>query len=257
MMKNKKLVSGILISAIIVAVLISGCLEFGSPAMVKIINAKLELGSLVLSLDANQSLENVRIDVIDEHGQVLCTKYKDLVKGVTELDLRDREIKKRVTISVSPPEGIMTTRNFQFALPGIRIKNARCEVGNIIVTLDADEAADNVRIDIIDESDTILCSKYKDLAKGVTDVELRDCEIIERITVSVSPPKTEMITGDFTLTLPEVRIMNIKSELGKLVLSLEANMGISDVRIYVFGEGGEILCTKSESLAKGLSESEL
>ncbi|MEE9594488.1 MAG: hypothetical protein V3V92_03725, partial [Candidatus Hydrothermarchaeales archaeon] len=162
--------------------------------MVKIVNAKLESGSLVLSLESNQTVENVRIELVDESGQVLCTKYKDLVGGVTEFELRDCEIKKMVTVSVSPPEGRMTTKDFRFELPSVRIKDARFEQENIILTLDADEATDNVRVDIIDESDTTLCSKYNDLVKGITDIELTDCEIRERITVSVSPPKAEMIT---------------------------------------------------------------
>jgi|GEM_PF-7088499 len=252
-MKTKFLI-GLLMVGI---VLICGCIESGPPAMVKIVNAKLESGGLVLSLEATQSLENVRIELVDEQGQVLCTRYKDLIGGVTEFELRDCEIRKKVTVSVSPPGGSMTTRDFQFELPGVRIKDARFGRGNIIITVDADEATDNVRVDVVDESERILCTKYKDLVEGVTEVELTDCEIREKITVSVSPPKTEMITRDFTITLPEARIRDVKSELGKLVLSLDANMDMSDVRIYVFGREGEVLCTKSENLTKGLSEREL
>lgn len=245
---------GLLIAGI---VLISGCLQVGPSAPVKIINAKLELGNLVLSLEANQTVENVRIDVIDEHGQVLCTKYKDLVRGVTEFELRDCEIRRKTTVSVSPPGGVMRTRDFQFELPDVRIKDARFESGNIIVTLDADEAIDNVRIDIIDESDTMLCSKYKGLVKGVTEVELTDCEVRERITVSVSPPEAEMIAKDFALILPEVRIKDARSELGKTIVTLDANLDISDARIYVFGGNGEVLCSKHEDLPTGLSKLEL
>ncbi len=252
-MKTKFLIGFLIVGL----VLISGCIDRGPPAMVKIVNAKLESGSLVLSLESNQTVENVRIELVDENGQVLCTKYKDLVGGVTEFELRDCEIKKMVTVSVSPPEGRMTTKDFRFELPSVRIKDARFEQGKIILTLDADEATDNVRVDIIDESDTTLCSKYKDLVKGITDIELTDCEIKERITVSVSPPKAEMITGDFTLVLPEVRIKDARSELGKIIVILDANMDISDTRIHVFDRGGEVLCSKHEDLPNGLSELEL
>ncbi len=227
------------------------------PPMVKIVNAKLELGSLVLSLEANQTVEDVRIDAIDEYGQVLCTRYKDLVEGVTELELKDCEIRRKITISVSPPDGVMRTKDFQFELPSVRIKDARFERGDIIITVDADEATDNVRVDIVDESDQILCTKYKDLVKGVTEVELTECEIRERITVFVSPPKAEMITTDFTLTLPEIRIKDARSELGKIIVTLDANMDISDARIHVFGSSGEVLCSRREDLAKGLGELEL
>lgn len=245
-----------LFALLVLLVLISGCVQ-QEAGTVKILNAKLEAGSLVLSLEANQSLERVRVELVDEGGQVLCTRYRDLVGGVTEFELRECEIRKKVTVSVNPPGGAMTTRDFQFELPGVRIKDSRFESGNIIVTLDADEATNNVRIDVLDETDQILCTKYKDLVKGATEIGLTDCEVRGRITVSVSPPEAEMITRDFTLTLPEVRITGVKSELGKLRLTLDANMDMSDARIHVFGKEGDVLCTKTESLAKGLTELEL
>lgn len=249
-----------LIGLLIGIVLISGCVQNKlqvSGTTVKILNAKLEAGGLVLSLEADQSIEKVRVELVDDDGQVLCTKYKDLVKGVTEFELRDCAVRKRVTVSVSPPGGSMITRDFQFKLPAVRIKNAGFESGNIVVTLDADIVTNNVRIDILDESDRIICTQYKDLSKGAAELRLTDCEIRERITVSVSPPKAEMITKDFTLTLPEVRIKDVKSELGKLILSLDANMDITDARIHAFGKQGEVLCTKTENLAKGLTKLEL
>ncbi len=249
-----KFLTGLLIVGI---ALIAGCIDDGSPAMVKIADAKLESGSFVLSLEANQSLEKVRVELVDEEGQVLCTRYKDLVGGVTEFELKDCEIRKKVTVTVTPPGGGMKTRDFRFELPGVRIKDAKFEGGNIFISVDADAATDNVRIDVVDESDQILCTGYEDLVKGISEVELTDCEIKERITVSVSPPKTGIITRDFTITLPEVRIMGVKPQLGKLVLSLDANMDISDAKIYVFGKDGAVLCTGSENFAKGPNEREL
>ncbi|MCK4520997.1 MAG: hypothetical protein KAU20_00355 [Nanoarchaeota archaeon] len=262
---ERKILSGIIAVLVITGIIfISGCIG-SSKGKVKVVegvefqiqNAEYEAGRIIVTLSTNVSVGNARIDIVDEAGQLLCTRYKDLIAGTTQIEMTDCKTKERITVSVSPPGGGIVMREFQFELPDVRLKDARFESGNIVVTLDADDATDNIRIEIIDETNQILCTKYKDLAKGVTKVELTDCEIKERITVSVSPPKAEMITRDFTLTLPEVRIRNVKHELGKLILSLDANMDMNDVRIYIFGKKGEVFCTKSEDLAKGLSECEL
>ncbi len=246
---------------LILLVFISGCVQQETKVVegveFQIRNAEYKAGRTIVTLSTNVSIENARIDIVDEADQLLCTRYKDLIAGTTQIELTDCKAKERITVSVSPPGGGIVTREFQFELPDVRLKDARFESGNIVVTLEADDASDNIRIEVIDETNQILCTKYKDLAEGVTEVELTDCEIKERITVSVSPPKAEMITRDFTLTLPEVRIRNVKPKLGELILSLEANMNMTDVRIYVFGKKGDVFCTKSENLTKGLSESEL
>jgi hypothetical protein len=89
---------------------------------VEIINASYELGLLVVTLDASIETSNARIEVLDEQKNLLCTHYVDLAKGKNELKLEGCEIRERIVISVSPPEGVMKVKEFLLELPLLEFK---------------------------------------------------------------------------------------------------------------------------------------
>ncbi|MCK4491478.1 MAG: hypothetical protein KAU03_02560, partial [Candidatus Altiarchaeales archaeon] len=55
---------------------------------------------------------------------------------------------------------------------GFLIRGAEYEAGKIVVTLSSNVSVENARIDIVDEADQLLCTRYKDLAAGVTVIEM-------------------------------------------------------------------------------------
>ena len=110
-----------------------------------------------------------------------------------------------------------------------RILDAEYESGRIIVTLSTNASVDNARIDIIDEADKLLCTRYKDLIAGTTEIELSDCKAKEEVTVSVSPPGGGIVTQGFALAIPVPVVEVVDAEYllgGKLELKLKANMDI-------------------------------
>jgi hypothetical protein len=86
------------------------------------------------------------------------------------------------------------------------IKDAAYENTNLVLTINTNASVDDVRIDILDEEDDILCTRYKDLTTGDTEVEITDCEIEEKVTVSVNVPSGGIVTRKFSLELPSLEL---------------------------------------------------
>ncbi|GAF92533.1 unnamed protein product, partial [marine sediment metagenome] len=133
-MKTKILICLLILSIL----LVSGCVQQETKVVegieFQIRNAEYKAKRIIVTLSTNVSVENARIDIVDKADQLLCTRYKDLIAGTTQIELTDCKAKERITVSVSPPGGGIVTREFQFELPDVRLKDARFESGNIVVT---------------------------------------------------------------------------------------------------------------------------
>ncbi len=240
-MKTKFLI-GLLIIGF---VLISGCVgpDEGDVKVVggvefQIQSAEYEAGKIIVTLSTNVSVEDVRIDIVDEANQLLCTRYKDLIAGITQIEMTDCKAKERITISVSPPGGGIITREFTLDIPTPRVDivSAEYELGAIALKLDANMAVKNTRIEVSDEHGAVLCTEYVDLSKGVNEIRQKGCGVENKITVSVTPPEGVMTTAEFTLELP---LLELKEGF-KYVYEATSCAGCSkrDSSIYVTKETG-------------------
>lgn len=137
----------------------------------------------------------------------------------------------------------------------VDIKNAEYKEGNLLLTVQISEATKNARIDIVGNQGQILCSKYKDLAAGTNQFELPDCRVEKQIKVSVSPPGQPVVIEGFKLELPTpvVKIEDAGYEFTNLILSLNANLEITNARIEI-ASGGNVLCTKYIDLIQGQNQ---
>ena len=88
---------------------------------VKIKDAGYDFGDLVLTLDSNLEVKNTRIEVISE-GNVLCTRYLNLPKGESEQKLSDCGVEEKITISITPPGGALSTKNLDLDVPIFKLK---------------------------------------------------------------------------------------------------------------------------------------
>ncbi len=240
-MKTRFLI-GLLIIGIVV---ISGCVgpDEGDVTVVggvefQIRNAEYEAGKIIVTLSTNVSVDDVRIDIVDETDQLLCTRYKDLIAGITQIEMTDCKAKERITVSVSPPGGGIVTREFTLGIPTPRVDIVSAEyvLGAIALKLDANMAVKNTRIEVSDEHGTVLCTEYVDLSEGINEIRPKGCGAENKITVSVTPPEGVMTTADFTLELP---LLELKEGF-KYVYEAVSCAGCSkrDSSIYVTKETG-------------------
>lgn len=224
---------------------ISGCVgpDEGDVTVVggvefQIRNAEYGAGKIIVTLSTNASVEDVRIDIVDEADQLLCTRYKDLIAGITQIEMTDCKAKERITISVSPPGGGIVTRKFTLDIPTPRVDivSAEYELGAIALKLDANLAVKNTRIEVFDDRGTVLCTEYVDLSEGVNEIRPKGCGAENKITVSVTPPEGVMKTADFKLELP---LLELKEGF-KYVYEAASCAGCSkrDSSIYVTKETG-------------------
>lgn len=137
----------------------------------------------------------------------------------------------------------------------VEIKKAEYREGSVLLTVQANQAAKNSRIDIVGSKGEILCSQYKDLASGTNQLEISDCKAEKEVKVSVSPPGQPVIIEDFKLELPNpsAKIEDAGYELNNLVLAFDANLKIDNARVEVASEGN-VLCTKYANLNQGKNE---
>jgi len=137
----------------------------------------------------------------------------------------------------------------------VEIKNAEYKEGSVLLTVQANQAAKNSRIDIVGSKGEILCSKYNDLAAGTNQLEVADCKVEKEVKVSVSPPGQPVIIEDFKLELPmpSAKIEDVRYELNNLVLTFDANLKIDNARVEV-ASAGNVLCTKYANLNQGKNE---
>lgn len=211
---KKWVIIGIVIGIIVVVIIGVFIFRFGSDkgrVMVlgggefQIQEAEYEAGKIIITLNTNVSVENARIDVIDEADQLLCTGYKDLIAGITQIEMSDCKAKEKITVSVSPPGGGIITRRFTLDVPIPRVEIVGAEYGlraELALSLNANIEIKNTRIEVFDESGSVLCTKYIDLLEGLNEIKLKGCGARDKISVSVTPPEGVMTTADFTLELP-------------------------------------------------------
>lgn len=200
---------GFLIGLLIIIVLISGCVGLTKVKVLEgvefqIQDAEYEAKKIIITLSTNVSVENVRIDVVDEEDQLLCTRYKDLIAGVTQIEMSDCKAKKKITVSVSPPSGGIVTKEFSLdiPIPKVRIDSAEYELAKLILKLDANIGINNTRMEVSDKGGTVLCTKYIDLSEGLNEIEPKECGTETEIIVSITPPEGVMTTKSFSLSLP-------------------------------------------------------
>lgn len=199
----------LLIVGILGIVLISGCVQEKTKVLdgveFEIQNAEYEDGKIILTLSTNASVENVRIDIVDEADNLLCTRYKDLIAGTTQIELTDCKAEKKVTVIVSQPGGGIITKDFtlDMPIPKVEISGAEYLLGaQLILKLKANIDIENARIEVSDESGTVLCTQYADLSEGLNEIKPKGCGAGEKITVSVTPPEGVMTAADLVLELP-------------------------------------------------------
>lgn len=241
MMKPKFLVLGILVLAVIGIVFISGCVPGKEEVKVivgevefQIQDAEYEAGKIIVTLSTNVSVENVRIDIVDEADQLLCTRYKDLIAGITQIEMSDCKAKEKITVSVSPPGGGIVMKEFTLDIPTPRVEivSAEYELATLILKLDANIEIKNTRIEVSDAHGNILCTKYVDLSEGLNEIKPKECGTEEKITVSATPPEGIMTTADFTLELP---LLEAKSGLNYRY-SAESSDGRIIVDVFISTE---------------------
>lgn len=87
-----------IISFLILTIFISGCVQQETKVVegieFQIRNAEYEAGRIIVTLSTNVSVENARIDIVDKVNQLLCTRYKDLIAGTTQIELTDCKAKE-------------------------------------------------------------------------------------------------------------------------------------------------------------------
>lgn len=137
----------------------------------------------------------------------------------------------------------------------VEIKDVKYQSGNILLTLQASTTAEDTRIDIINSEGKILCTQYKNLVPGNNQFEITECPVEKDMKVSVGVPEQSIIVKKFKLDLPEpvVKIKDAEYEVADLVLTLDSNLEVKNVRVEVVSEGN-VLCTKYIDLPKGDSE---
>ncbi len=192
---------------LVTLVLIGGCSQTPPGAIADVKDAKYQAGSVFITVEASESSHNVRIDILGTQGQILCTKYKDLAVGTNQLEFSDCQLERDIKVSVSPPEKPVVIRDFRLDLPepGVKIKNANYETGNLVITLDSNIEIKNARIEIVSEGN-VLCTKYVDLKQGENQIRLPDCGVEEKITISVTPSGGTLVTKDFMLPVPLLKL---------------------------------------------------
>src|SRR3989338_335479 len=121
----------------------------------------------------------------------------------------------------------------------VDIKNAEYKEGSVLLTIQANQAAKDSRIDIVGSKGKILCSQYKDLASGANQLEVAGCKAEKEVKISVSPPGQPVIIEDFEfeLPMPSAKIESVRYELNNLVLTFDANLKIDNARIEVASAG--------------------
>lgn len=195
---------------LLMVVLVSACAGEAETKVIgdvkfQIRNAEYEAGKIILTLSTNASVDNTRIDIIDGADKLLCTRYKDLIAGTTEIELSDCKAKDRITVSVSPPGGGIVTQEFTLGIPTPRVEvvSAEYKLGaQLALNLDANMEIKNTRVEILDKGGTVLCTKYVDLSEGLNELKPKGCGTEAKITISVTPPEGVMTTSDFSLDLP-------------------------------------------------------
>lgn len=201
--------------------------------------AEYETGKIIVTLSSNVSVENARIDIVDEVDQLLCTRYKDLAAGVTVIEMTGCEARERITVSVSPPGGGIVTREFTLSIPTPRVEvvGAEYELGaELMLELDANMGAENTRVEVSDERGTVLCTEYVDLSEGLNEIKPRGCGAETKITVSVTPPEGVMTTAEFTLKLP---LLELKEGFRYVYVATSCpSCSERDLSIYVTKETG-------------------
>ena len=80
-----------------------------------------DLSTLVLTFDANAEMKNTRVDVI-KNGNVLCTKYIDLIQGQNQKRFDDCGVEEKLTISVTPEGGLLSTKEFTLNPPILKFQ---------------------------------------------------------------------------------------------------------------------------------------
>jgi len=120
----------------------------------------------------------------------------------------------------------------------IEIKDAKYELNDLIVTLNANLAIKNVRIENINDGN-ILCTKYFDLEEGENQIKLTDCGFEEKITISAFNPGGTLIVKEFTLTLPLFKLK--KGFRYDYSVSNSGSSTWNDVSIYITKESKDLL----------------
>ncbi|MBW2984702.1 hypothetical protein KY361_06290 [Candidatus Woesearchaeota archaeon] len=171
----------------------------------RILDAEYESGRIIVTLSTNASVDNARIDIIDEADKLLCTRYKDLIAGTTEIELSDCKAKEEVTVSVSPPGGGIVTQGFALAIPVPVVEVVDAEYllgGKLELKLKANMDIEKTRMEVSDKSGKVLCTEYVGLSEGLNELRPKGCGTETKLTISVTPPDGVMKTADFTLELP-------------------------------------------------------
>lgn len=235
--------------------LISACSKSPEGSIsVEIKNAEYKEGDMLLTVKASKATANARIDVVSKDGQILCSKYKDLVAGTNEFEIADCKAENNIKVSVSPPGQTVTIEDFKIDLPApnVKIEDARYELANLVLALNANIEIKNARIEIA-SGGNVLCTKYTDLPQGKNQFRIADCGNEEKITVSVTPPGGTLAAKDFKMDLPLVKVQNAVYDLSTLVLTLDANAEMKNTRIDIIKDGNA-LCTKYFDLSQGQSQ---
>lgn len=221
---------------------------------VDIKNAEYKEGNLLLTVQTSEATKNARIDIVGDQGQILCSKYKDLAAGTNQFELPDCRVEKQIKVSISPPGQPVVIEDFKLKLPTpvVKIEGARYEFTNLILSLNANLEITNARIEIA-SGGNVLCTKYTDLPQGKNQFKIMGCGNEEKIIVSVTPPGGTLVTKDFKMELPLVKVQSAIYDLSTLVLTFDANAEMKNTRVDVIKDGN-VLCTKYIDLSQGQSQ---
>ena len=242
----------------LVIILISACSKAPEGSIsVEIKNAEYKEGNVFLTVQTSEATKNTRIDVVGTQGQILCSKYKDLAAGTNQFEIADCQIEKEIKVSVSPPGQPVTIDEFKIELPtpSVKIEDVRYEFTNLVLSLNANLEIKNARIEIA-SAGNVLCTKYTDLPQGKNQFKIINCGNEEKITVSVTPPGGALVTKDFKMELPLVKVQSAIYDLSTLVLTFDANSEMKNTRVDVIKDGN-VLCTKYVDLSQGQNQKRL
>lgn len=227
--------------AIVGIILVSGCTVNVNPAektQVEIKSAQYQAGNLLVVLYANESVKTVRIDILNNQGEVLCSKYKDLAQGTNQLELTECEVENDIKVSVSSSAGLITNDfNLNLPVPSAKIVDVKYEQAGLVVTFDADLEIKNARFEAVSKAGNVLCTKYIDLDKGVTQKKFTGCRIEEKLVISFTPPEGKLVTKDVTLEMPLLELR--KGFRYDYSVRSSASSPAEDVSVYAIDETRE------------------
>ena len=165
-----------LILFLVLIIFIIGCKS--EPGGVEIKNVQYKDGVLLLTLNSNQSLSDVGIEIASG-GKILCEKHKDLVSGTNHFEFSDCDLEDQVKVSVFPRQGMSSEKDFNLGLP----------ILSIYVTDETQEGWEGIAGLKKDNQRAILL-RYK-ISKNdmrlVTTISLNENQINEKDVIYQSP----------------------------------------------------------------------